>query len=185
MAQYVSFSPNVEVMGESILSVVNALPAYKETMSKLLAKHGIIDPQPGKWYKQELWLKAFKEIGEKYGSHTLFAIGKTVFEHSEDLPGSKAINNLEDAYKFLQKGYEMSHRNGKIGYYKVTEFNAKNCFAVLEADNPYPSSFDRGLLTSLTRKFKPSNSVTVDVQVDSNQPTRLNGADSCTYRITW
>jgi hypothetical protein len=51
--------------------------------------------------------------------------------------------------------------------------------------NPYPSEFDRGIITTMLRRFKPTLSTRYDVVRDPSKPTRLEGADSCTYRIIW
>lgn len=56
--------------------------------------------------------------------------------------------------------------------------------AVMECKNPYPSDFDRGIIITMVRKFsfKSSN---ILVELDESKPTRLNGADSCIFLITW
>ena len=182
MAQYQPFSPNAEVTGDSVLAFVNAIPTYKDTMVKILKKNGIDSLEAGKWYKQALALNVLKEVGEKYGSNSLFSIGKAVIDHGQLPP---FINTLEIALNSINEGYKLNHRNGAIGYYKVLEFNSKNRFAVMECKNPYPSSFDKGLITAFTRRFKPAGSILVDVQLDDHAPSRVNGADSCTFRITW
>ena len=56
---------------------------YKETGLKILAEHGIANPQPGHWYPQQAWLDAFKAIAEKIGAGTLLAIGKTIPENAQ------------------------------------------------------------------------------------------------------
>jgi len=37
----------------------------------------------------------------------------------------------------------------------------------------------------MLRRFKPALSTRYDVLRDTTKPTRLEGADSCTYLITW
>ncbi len=182
MAHYIPFAENVEVNGQTLLSFVNALPAFKATMVSILANHGLIDVQPESWYSQKNWLKAFREIGEKYGANTLFAIGKVIPENAKFPP---TIDNLEKALSAIDVAYHMNHRNGEIGYYKIISFNPNLRIAIMECKNPYPSSFDRGIIMTMARKFKPKDSIIVNVEVDNNLPSRLNGADSCTYKISW
>jgi hypothetical protein len=56
MAQFIPFDTNVEVNGQTVLSVINGVSdTYKEKIKLILAKKGIVDPQPNKWYKQEHW----------------------------------------------------------------------------------------------------------------------------------
>src|SRR5690242_12861713 len=70
MAQYVAFDSSVEVMGQTIISVVNALPTGQETRMAILKRHKIV-PQEGVWYKQQSWLDAFKEMATEIGDRTL------------------------------------------------------------------------------------------------------------------
>jgi hypothetical protein len=182
MAQYQPFSSSVEVAGDSALAFVNAIPAYKDTMVTLLKKNNIAALESGKWYKQAMILNVLKEVGEKYGSNSLFSIGKAIIDHAQLPP---FINTLETALNSINEAYKLNHRHGAIGYYKVLEYNSKNRFAIMECSNPYPSFFDKGLITGFTRRFKPTDSVMVDVQLDDHSPSRVNGADSCTFRITW
>jgi hypothetical protein len=57
--------------------------------------------------------------------------------------------------------------------------------AEMECKNPYPSEFDRGIITAMARKFKPRESLLVSVELDNAKPSRMKGADSCTYKIKW
>lgn len=182
MAQYVPFAPNVEVNGETILSFVNAMPAYSSVMLQILEAHGIKNPQAGEWYSQVAWLDAFKEIGEKYGANTLFAIGKVIPSNAQFPPD---IDDLEKALACIDIAYHMNHRGGEIGYYKLVSYFEEHRFAVMECQNPYPSNFDKGIITTMARRFKPSDSIVISVELDENHPSRLNGAESCTYKVSW
>lgn len=182
MAQYIPFDSDVEVNGETILSFVNAMPIYRDTMLSILDKHDIKNPIQGEWYSQKGWLNSFKEIGEKYGANTLYAIGKVIPENAQFPPD---IDSLEKALASIDVAYHMNHRNGEIGYYKLISFHEDLRTAVMECKNPYPSNFDRGIIMTMTRKFKPEGSIIVNVELDENAPSRLNGAESCTYKVTW
>lgn len=182
MAQYISFDDQVEVIGLSINSFLKAIPAYESLMIEILRKHGLPTIEPENWYSQTLWLQAFKEIGEKYGSNTLFAIGKAIPENAIFPP---EIQTIEQALHAIDVAYHMNHRNGEIGYYKVIAFDFDSRFAIMECKNPYPSHFDRGIIMTMARKFRPQDSIVVEVVLDENKPTRLNGAESCTYRVSW
>ncbi|OJJ14014.1 hypothetical protein BKI52_44800 [marine bacterium AO1-C] len=182
MAQYVPFEDGVEVNGQTVLAFVNALPMFRDDMLGILQRHGIENPQEGEWYEQVCWLNAFKEIGEKYGANTLFAIGKAIPENADFPPD---INTLEKALASIDVAYHMNHRQGEIGYYKLVKFNEEDKLAIMECRNPYPSNFDRGIITTMARKFKPPRVLMINVAIDTSKPSRLDGADVCTYRITW
>ncbi len=182
MAQYEPFESNVEVNGQAILSFVKALPAYQNELNEILKNHNLIDLKPQEWYSQKLWLDAFRQIGEEFGANTLFAIGKVIPE-SAIFP--LQITDLESALRSLDIAYNMNHRGGDIGYYKVTEFILHAKLAIIECKNPYASYFDKGIITTIARKFKPANIIIINVELDESKPTRLNGAESCTFRISW
>jgi len=182
MAQFVPFQEGVEVYGQTVLAIVNALEAGRTTRSKILDKHGLSDVQLTAWYSQRLLLDAFKEIAETFGMHTLFAIGEAVPENAIFPP---EIDNLEKALQLMDYGYHLNHRGGDIGHYTLTHFDPATHTAVMFCNNPYPSEFDRGLITTMVKKFVPATSLIFDVQRDVTKETRLQGADSCTYNITW
>lgn len=182
MAQYVPFADGVDVNGQTVLAFINALPMFRDDMLTILAKHGIKDPQEGEWYPQLYWLNAFKEIGEKYGANTLFSIGKAIPENADFPPD---IDGLEKALTSIDIAYHMNHRHGEIGNYTLVKFNPEDKIAIMECHNPYPSNFDRGIITTMARKFKPSTVLLISVELDTSKPSRLDGAEQCTYRISW
>ena len=181
MAEYKSFSEGVEVNGQSILSIVNALSNGQENRLEILKKHGI-DPAPDKWYPQQAWLNAFKEISTVIGDHTVFLIGKSIPDNATFPP---EINNLEMALNSIDQAYHMNHQGGEIGHYKLIEFDEINKTAIMSCNNPYPSEFDRGIITTMARKFRPKSSLKSDVTLFNTKESRRRGAESCTYKITW
>ncbi len=183
MAQFKPFVPNVEVLGQAVLGIVYGVSdVYQEKMLNILAKYGIMDPQADTWYPQEAWLKAFEEISNTIGIYTLFAIGKAMPEKAKFPPD---IQTLEDALKSIDTAYQLNHRGGDSGYYRLISYDAQHRKAVMECRNPYPCHFDRGIILSLVRKFKPRDSYKQDVILDLNKECRLDGGDSSTYIISW
>lgn len=184
MAQYIPFAPNVEVNGETILSFVGASPSNRiqNEMLQILEESGIVAPKQGQWYSQKSWLDAFKKIAEKYGQNTLFSIGKAIPENAQFPPG---LDTLEKALSSIDIAYHMNHRGGEIGNYKLISYTAEKQEAIMECKNPYPSEFDRGIITTIARKFKPQEAAAVFVQLSTNHPTRNSGAESCHYILTW
>ena len=65
------------------------------------------------------------------------------------------------------------------------EYNDAESFAIMECNNPYPSNFDKGIIKSLSDKYKPENAIVIKVELDGSKPTRLHGANSCTFNINW
>jgi hypothetical protein len=179
MTQFKAFAPNVEVNGETILSVVDGMGIAKELALKILASQGIANPQPGQWYPQQAWLDAFQIIAEKIGPTTLLAIGKAIPAHAQWPP---QIDTIEKALDSINTAYHMNHRGGEIGSYQF-ELTGPNSGRVI-CRNPYPSEFDQGIIYAVARKFAPKGAFPF-VKLDETAPMRKNGADSCTFLITW
>jgi hypothetical protein len=59
MAQFKAFASNVEVNGETVLSVVEGTSLFKKKALAILESHGITNQIPGKFYKQQSWLDSF------------------------------------------------------------------------------------------------------------------------------
>ena len=182
MAQFIPFGPLVEVNGQTILSFVNALPSSQETFYKILEDNGLFDIQPEGWYSQEKWLNAFKEIYDTLGPNTLFMIGKAIPESAIFPP---QIDGLEKALDCINIAYEMNHRGGPIGYYKLLSYDKDARIAIMECENPYPSDFDRGIIMTMLRRFLPKDSVRHNVLLDTSRSSRLQGNASCNYIVSW
>jgi len=182
MASFVAFTPDVQVNGETVLSIVNAMAGFEAIALQLFKKNGIVDVEPGKWYSQQNWLDVFKDIKEKLGDKTLLVIGKAIPENAI-FPAE--IDNLEKALDSINEAYHMNHRGGEIGYYKLVKYDIKEKIAIMECKNPYPSHFDRGIITTMSRKFKPEDAITISINLDAEKPTRLKGDESCTFIINW
>lgn len=182
MALYQAYDERVEVNGETILSVVNAMQQGQEYRRQILEANGLKHVRPGDWYPQQAWLDSFQQIAEHIGERTLFMIGKGIPENAQFPP---EIDNLEKALKAIDQAYHMNHRNGKIGNYKLTHFDAKSKQAEMQVDTPYPSEFDRGIIMTMLRKFRPDSSFSYDVTLDETKENRKKGGVTWTYHISW
>jgi len=183
MAQFIPFDENVEVNGQTVLAIVNGVHVlFKPKMHEILVANNIIDPEPDAWYSQKAWLKAFKIIYQTIGENTLFSIGKSI-PLNAIFP--KEINNLRKALESINIAYQNNHRGGEIGYYKLLEFNEADCSAIMECKNPYPCHFDRGIITTMVRKFAPESSTHSEVKLDTSKANRNDGAESSWYLINW
>lgn len=193
MAQFIAMSPDVEVNGETVNSVVDGMGAFRAKALDILAKNGIKDPKPGLWYNQQNWLKAFEEISKTIGAHTLYAIGLKIPDDAKFPPD---VDNIEKALGAIDVAFHMNHRikgkplfdpaTGKmtegIGHYNFKMVGGNE--GVMTCPNSYPCDFDRGIIDGMVAKFKPTGSHP-SVRHDDSAPCRKSGADSCTYRIRW
>lgn len=178
MSTYKAYSQNVEVNGETVLSVINGMGAFKSKAVQLLNTCGIADPQPGRWYNQQKWLDAFKLIAQSIGQNTLRMIGAKIPETAKFPPG---IDSIEKALAVLDAAYRTNHRGGEIGQYRVEKTGDNE--VVVISETPYPCEFDNGLIEAVARKFSKGLAVTVVHEVAG--PCRKKGDKACRYTVKW
>lgn len=183
MAQFIPFDNRVEVRGETVLAVVNGVEDFfKNEIIMLLKKNNIENPLPANWYRQIDWLNTFRDINDTFGETILYKIGKAIPD-SAIFP--EGIKNLKEALESINVAYHNNHRNGEIGYYKLLKWNEKEKTALMECYNPYPCHFDRGIITRMAEKFKPADSLMIEVFVDTSKENRLKGGDKSYYIVNW
>lgn len=179
MAQFQAYDPRVLVNGQTVLSVVAGMGAFKETAVRLLDRHAIANPQPNAWYPQQAWLDAFREIAERIGGKTLNRIGRSIPRHAKFPPG---IDSVEKALCSLDAAYRLNHRGGEIGHIAFSKTGPSS--GIVVGKNPYPCEFDQGLVEAVANQFKPAGSV-VRVEHDLTKPCRKKQGESCTYLVSW
>lgn len=179
MAQVVSLEADVEVLGRSILALINAIPLGKQYRLHILSKYGIENVTKNSWYSQQQYLKAIEEISNAQGGEILFVIGKSILEHAV-LPPC-----LEQALRAIDTIHAMNHRGGDIGRFELVTFDCAGRFAEMVCSTPYPTEFDRGIIFTALSRLKPEDSFYYNVWLNLSKPTRLYGNNSCTYLLKW
>ena len=183
MAQYEAFDPNVEVHGQTILAVIDDglarfSEAYRTRGRDSLADHDIDDPDPDEWYPQQAWLDTFETIAETLEPHLLDRLGEQIPSVAEwpDGPGS-----VEEGLRSIDDAYKRNHRGGEIGSYRVEARGDRT--AEVRCRTPYPCPFDRGLIRVVARRYAAVESF-VFVE-ERGERCRRDGADVCTYTVSW
>jgi len=196
--QFKAFEPGIEVYGSSIDAVVEAFKLFPSVGLKRMATHGIgtinakgdVTVDRDGWYSQADWLAAFEGIATTVGTRALFQIGQHVPKHAIFPP---QVNDIRTGVASLDVAFHMNHRKGGrpmfdpasgrktpgIGSYGAKDAGPRKITSVCE--NPYPCDFDRGVITGVATRFERA----ARVSHDDAAPCRKNGADSCTYHITW
>lgn len=189
----------IEINGTMLEAHVRAFRLFPSHALALLAKNGIgavqangeivVDYQ--RWYAMDRWLKAFDSILAAVGPNMVFDIGQAVPRHAQLPPD---VKDIHASIRAVDIGYHMNHRlDGRpmfnpatgqmlegIGHYGYKAVPGERKI-VSRCENPYPCSFDQGILTTFARKFEPSALI---LHADSG-PCRATGGASCTYTITW
>ncbi len=166
--EYKVYNQDAQVIGGVVHSFVVAF-AQPDLANSILGKFGLSNPEPEKWYSQQDYLNAMKEIEDKVGSTILKNIGTKIVEHAKlERPG--------DIFTFMEnvgKSYNMNHKGDTKSYYKVIEKGDSHI--LIETNNPYPDVFDQGLFKGFTLLYKDKATVIT---------TKKEG-DTRTYKISW
>jgi len=173
--EYVPFDKNVKVLGGVLQALIDGLGAFQQKALDLLKKETIESIDPEKWYSQEIYLNILKEIGSE---SILKQVGAKIPENAKFPP---EIDDIIKALSALDMAYHMNHKDGEIGSYSFSPSGEKE--GTMVCHNPYPCSFDEGLILGMARKFAPPKSF-VRVTHDEGD-CRKNGAEKCTYKISW
>jgi hypothetical protein len=185
--QFKAITPGVEVSGAAVLSVIEGMSrcsdldlmeSFRKMAIRMLTKHGIVEPQKDKWYLQQAWLDAFKEISEEIGPATLKMIGEKI---PDTALWPSDIETIHEGLASIDVAYHMNHRGGEIGHYIYSSTGKKS--GKMVCNNPYPCDFDLGIIKATARRFSPKG-ITAVVGHDDAGPCRKKGGESCTYRIS-
>ena len=186
MAEFSSYEPKrVEVVGEVIESFVMGFPAdIRDFGLAALEKRDIRDLDPTQFYKAQPFLQAMRDVADRIGRNMMTRIGEQIALRVELPP---AWDSLEPALRGLDKAYHSKYRGGEIGNWKYLHHGQVGGLSrgTMVSTNHYCCAFDRGVLEGFAGRFRPVGITDALVRHDDSQPCRKNGADSCTYLITW
>jgi hypothetical protein len=147
--KYKSFSPDTEIVGRSLLILFNKeYPFVSPTVQEILCRHGLENIQEDHWYKEQNCLNAFEEIETYHSSAALELIGYLTLSDIHDMQ----VTDLEADLLYFDTGYQLTHRNGALGYYELISFNEDERTAVMDAFTEYPVALTKGFFTAIVRK---------------------------------
>ncbi|MCK8500687.1 hypothetical protein [Myxococcus fulvus] len=170
----------IEVIGQSILAIVNGMELAQARALRILAENGITPLEAKTWYPMSALLKSFSLVFDKIGPSTVRTIGRKIPDSAHFPPD---IDTLEKGLRAVNLAYGMNHRGkGNIGGYHFEPVDKRN--ARMRCDNPYPCDLDYGLLEAITDKFRPKDSLWVRIEHDPRS-CRRRGDGACTYNISW
>ena len=191
---------DIEINGAMLEAHVKAFRLFPKQSLPFLVRQGIGVMGPrgeiaidyDRWYPIAGWLQAFEAIANAIGPTKIFDIGEQVPRHAMLPPDVKDIHG---SIRAVDIGYHMNHRkNGQlmfdgasgrmlegIGHYGYASKASEPRRIVSVCENPYPCTFDRGILTAFARRFESK----ARVEHDDGLPCRANHGKSCTYHITW
>ena len=174
-----SFAPDAEVLGQTLLSSILGLPSFaQKNMLSILEEQGITNLDATKWYSIRTILAVYERVTIDFGPHTMFDLGKAVPANAQFPPG---VNDIDSALASMDIGYQMNHKNGYVGFYKVIRHDKVEKEIIIQCYNPYPCDFDRGIITAMARKFQSG----IRVVVDETKPTKKKGGNESWYIVSY
>lgn len=177
MVQLKPVASGVEVNGQTVLSFVDGVPgSFEEKAQRILAENGIEEPESGDWYPQEAWLEAFEEVANSIGESTLNNIGQSIPENAEWPLG---VDGVLDGIESIDLAYHQNHRGGDIGHYEAEQVDDST--VRVECTNPYPCTFDQGIIKAVGREFSDEFVRVDEVGTDC----RNDGGNKCVYEVSW
>jgi hypothetical protein len=180
MAVFKASAPTDRVAGASIVAALDTLGMWRSRGVKILEEHGIVDPRPGEWYPFQAYLDALRFIYEKIGPATVGEIGKKLVAGNDFPP---TIDSIEAALSTLDGDYRLRHTGTDIGSFRYEPKGPRE--AAMTIRNPYPCELDRGVVTALVQRFRPSASPLARVDHVDAASCRKKGAPACVLRVTW
>lgn len=170
----------IEVLGNAILSAMEAMKIAPARAERIFTEHGITEPVKDAWYPVESVLRAYRDILKQIGPNTMKAVGRNIPKNAEFPPG---LTTVEQALKSLDTAYRMNHRGpGDIGGYHYASTGARS--GSVTCDNPYPCPVDEGLVEAIAERFKPKDAFFIRLQHDP-ATCRERGDAACVYRVAW
>lgn len=190
MSRFGTVPGRFEVIGRSITSILEATGTYAGVTRKIFMRYGMKTIHNDSWYPLQPFLDAFRDVAKEVGDATLLVVGKKIPEFARWPAG---VTDVVSAIESVDDAYHMNHRKDGvpmfdpatgvkiegIGHYRCERVGKNKIIAV--ADSPYPSAFDKGIFLGTGRRFEPA----IEVELDTDKPSRLRGGESCTYILTW
>lgn len=180
MTHYTSFDPNVEVIGQNVLSFVQNVEA--SAIRPILEKHNLSKVDPQKWYPMQQWLDVLSDVSEHSGAmFNMVAIGAAISQTAVMPPDVEQMR-FEDFVHLINDVYQMQHRKGDPGYVKADQPGDRHIR--FEVRVPYPDDLEYGTTFGFARRFLPPGTH-FTVTYDPDVPRRDQGGEVTIIHVTW
>ncbi len=158
MKEFQFSDPSVLVSGPVIQTFLSALGPYQARGMKVVRRTFKVDDvltDPGAFYPLPQYLAVMDEFQKQFGDGFLQRMGILIFENVVRTNLPEHISNVESALAWIDAAYHANHSNaaGKIGGYHWTTGKDGG---LMVCDNPYPCSFDVGVILAVAKGFKPN-----------------------------
>lgn len=181
MIRYLSFEPNVELTGRTVLAFITNI--MHEDMAAILKKHDLDQIDPDSWYPLQHVLDILSELANGPNSTSNFvSIGMAAANLGiQGLPPAVQQLPLAEFFNQYEKIYQTRHRGGDAGYMRVEQPDARHI--IIRAHNPYPDDINYGVIYGYTRHFLGLAGKGFTLKYDDNTPRRDQGGDETIMHI--
>jgi hypothetical protein len=154
-------------------------PYVKRGEQVLCKRFGVaeLNYDEGSFYPLPQFLESMDEFQRQFGQEFLRKIGAAIFATAAFPPG---IDSVEKGMGMLNQAYYMNHQTkpGEIGGYHWQTLGEKR--GRMTCDNPYPCSFDLGIIETISKQFASTAKV-----IHEPGDCRHNAGGSCSYLVEW
>ncbi|WP_115863764.1 hypothetical protein [Halorussus litoreus] len=167
---------------EQVVEGLDGLPSDDAARGlDILADHGIETPRREVWYPLSAWIEALEDIGAALGDDALTHVGRSVPEGVEWPPDP---DSAKSGFATVDDAYQLNHRGGDVGYYEFVEVGEREQRVVCA--NPYPCSFDEGIIEGTLRAFGYEFTYPPMAFVsETGEECRAESGSQCEYRVAY
>jgi hypothetical protein len=169
---------DAEVAGDLLRAVVTGVEQFssdaRDPALAALSEHGVAEPRGEEWYPLAPSLAAIEAVDALVGEEGTFGLGRSL---SRALAFPADATDVSAALATLDEAYGAHHR-GDAGGYAFRQIGDDD--GRVECHTPYPCAFDRGVVEGVAASFADGYVCLREVGV-----CRTDGAQRCTYEVTW
>ncbi|NDJ78632.1 MAG: hypothetical protein GYB65_20475 [Chloroflexi bacterium] len=180
ISQHTVFSPDAETIGQVHLSLLESinLDNYKD----VLARHGMDEIDPERWYPMQSVVDLMDEIGNRQGGMTdLVSIGIKLMETAllppelEELPLTHVLQGWNNIYLANNRGTDP-------GDFQIEFVDDQH--AIMHCRIPWPDDYTYGVFYGAARRWLP-DSTDFTVYYEEDGPRRDFGDETTVIHIDW
>lgn len=182
LKRYVSFDPNVEIIGQNVLGYLECI--NRENVLPFLQQRGLDNIDPQKWYPLQDWLDVLNDLENQSGGGAMMdfvSIGMKIAELAQFPPEFDQLP-FDELLAVNDRAYQMQHRNGDAGYQTTEKISEGHVTITLKT--PYPDDLAYGVVWGECKRFLPAGT-NFTVFYDESAPRHDDGGDVTVIHIKW
>ncbi|WP_436925451.1 hypothetical protein [Halosimplex amylolyticum] len=169
----------MEVAGELVAAVVGGVEKFstdaREPARNAFGDRDLATAQSGEWYPLSAYVDAIDAVHDFVGDHAVHALGQRI-ARAVAFPAD--VDGVPAALAALDEVYRDQHRGGDVGGFAFRQIGDED--GRVECHTPYPCAFDRGVVEGVAVAHADGFVCVCEVGA-----CRSEGADRCTYDVSW